>query len=136
MKKILLAVLAVAMFAGVAVAADANALVKWGKFEINTPLRNVKIIPGLYDFWQGQGLVGAETQVMAFKKLSLNAGAVTSFIGNGTPFVSLDLNIAEIFPNVLKFIKPSESLYIGPWIGYDTEINDYRAGLKSSIKLW
>jgi hypothetical protein len=136
MKKIVLAVLALVMYSGVSMADDANAIVKWGKFEINMPLKNLKVIPGLYDFWQGQGLVGAETQLMAFGKLNLNGGVVTSFIGNGTPFVSLDSNMTEIFPNLLAFVKPSESLYLGPWIGYDFELGDWRAGIKSSIKLW
>ena len=137
MKKILFAVLAVVMFAGLAVAETPEAISFkiWGDWVAYRPAASVRVI-SLYDFWNGVGLVGAETPITGFRSLSLNFGAITSFLGNGMPFLSLDRALADIDPNILKFINADSDMRFGIWYGYDFELKESRAGVKASVKLW
>ncbi|CAK0756761.1 membrane hypothetical protein [Gammaproteobacteria bacterium] len=107
----------------------------WGDWVVYRPAATVKAI-SLYDFWNGVGLVGAETPITGIRQLSLNFGAITSFIGNGMPFISLDRGLADISPNILRFLNADSDMRFGIWYGYDFELKDSRAGVKASVKLW
>lgn len=132
MKKLLLAgLLVMGVFAGAARAdGDPGAYFQWGGVEFTYPLAHTSAI-ALYDIWQGEGLMGAETRLVSYGITNLNFGAVTSFLGHGTPFVSLDFNLAKIMTNAPEFLARA-----GLWIGRDFTSDEYRAGVKCSVPLW
>ena len=127
MRKLLVAISFIGIFAGVACAETAGAYFNIGQVVFTYPLANASAI-ALYDFWKGEGLMGAETSILvAYDKVNINFGAVTSFQANGMPFLSLDLKLGDTIP------LPSR---IGLWYGHDFRTNDNRAGLKASVALW
>lgn len=132
MKRIIAGLFVIVSLATAASAADevAGAYFKWGGIEFTYPLANVSTI-ALYDFWKGEGLLGAETILAQYKDLNINFGAVTSFQANGMPFVSLDYNLARAFPRYPVFLDR-----IGVWGGHDFRNNDNRAGIKAGKALW
>ena len=129
-KTILVVLMTVGLFAGVAKAEDPGAYFKWQGVEFTYPLAHTSAI-ALYDIWQGEGLMGAETRLVAYGVANLNFGAVTSFLGHGTPFLSLDFNLAKIMTNAPEFLARA-----GLWIGRDFTSDEYRAGVKCSVPLW
>lgn len=127
MKKVLLALLAVCMFVPAVRAEEVEAFFKIGNFKFNVPIRENLEFVALYDIWQGDGLLGGETQIAEYKDLNLNFGAVSSFLGKGTPYLSLDFDFSEAKPKLAN---------IGVWLGYDFNLDVYRAGVKASTKIW
>jgi len=124
MKKVLLAVFVLALFVPVVKADEVEAYFKWGKLEMTVPIKdNVKIV-SLYDLWQGEGLIGGETQIAGYESLSLNFGAVSSFLGKGTPYMSVDRLVSKT------------GYRMGLWVGRDFNLGVYRAGIKASVPLW
>ena len=131
MKKFLLTVMAAAMcLSSVAFAEEGGAYFKVGSFELTYPLSNASAI-SLYDFWTGQGLMGAETKLASFYNFSTSFGAVTSFEANGMPFVSVEYNFASIIPNYPVLLSK-----MGVWYGHDFKENENRAGIKADVPLW
>jgi hypothetical protein len=90
------------------------------------PLQKPAVI-ALYDFWKGEGLLGAETSLVTWKAIGINYGAITSFTANGMPFVSLDCDIAQLYPSLII-----PYMDVGVWYGHDFKSNDNRAGVKGS----
>lgn len=99
-------------------------------FEFTYPLAHTNAI-SLYDFTNGAGLLGAETKLVSGYNFTLFFGAVTSFNANGMPFISVGYDFAKILNTVPETIADA-----GLWIGYDFKINENRAGIKASVKLW
>jgi hypothetical protein len=130
MKRIIAVLLLAASLGTVAVAEELplpGAYFKAGPVQFTYPLANASAI-ALYDFWLGEGLMGAETSIaQAWDCLNINFGAVTSFQANGMPFVSIDYKMDD----TLRL--PSR---IGLWYGHDFKTNDNRAGVKASVPLW
>lgn len=111
--------------------ADSNgAYFKVGEFEATYPLANTSVV-SLYDFAQGQGLLGAETKLAVWQMFNLNFGYVTSFLANGMPYVSVDFNFGKIATKYDSFLSG-----VGIFAGHDFKNNDNRIGLKSSVPLW
>jgi len=131
MKKYLIVAVSLFCLAGVVRAETAGAYFKAGDFELTYPLANASAI-SLYDMTQGVGLLGAETSLMQYKRLNFNFGAVTSFLANGMPFVSLDFDWAGLITNASQ----TKLAKVGAWYGHDFKTNDNRAGLKASVALW
>ena len=124
MKKVLLAVFVLALFVPVVKADEVEAYFKWGKLEMTVPIKdNLKVV-SLYDLWQGEGLIGGETQIAGYESLSLNFGAVSSFLGKGTPYMSIDRLVSKT------------GYCMGLWVGRDFNLGVYRAGIKASVPLW
>jgi len=139
MKKFLLAMIVSLMLASHAVSADYPAFFKVGNLSLNVPLKNLSLIPGLYDFWNGGGRIGAETQIASYKDISLNIGVITSFQSNLPPLISLDYNFAKILPNTFKFISSDSDLNFGIWYARNMDIDQTpvnMAGFKSSVNLF
>jgi len=135
MKKLAIAFLVV-MFLGaltsIVLADDtASAYFKIGQAEFVYPLSNASVI-SLYDYWKGEGLIGAESSLVKYQRLNLNFGAVTSFIANGMPFVSLDFDWCGLITNSSQ----TKLARVGIWFGKDFKNNDNRAGIKASIPVW
>ena len=130
MKKVLLALLAVVMFSVAVMAEEGGIYFKVGKLELTYPLSNVDVV-SLYDVWQGEGLLGAETKLIKFGRLNLNGGAITSFQANGMPYASLDYDWGIMIASM-----PSINFDLGVWYGFDFNIHDHRFGIKASKKLW
>lgn len=143
MKKLLLVLL---LFPSICFAESKGAYFKIGQFEFTYPLANTNVI-SLYDFWKGQGLVGAETRIVSFPSnnmiftltdtvipenlFNLNFGFATSTQADGMPFVSIDLN--NTFMTNRGFEKYAN---VGFFYGHDFKNNDNRAGIKASVALW
>jgi len=121
-----LMVLALVQLAPVAQAA--TAYLRLGAVEFLVPIdKNIDAV-GLFDAIHGDGMVGGETALVRYNNFDFNGGAVTSFLGEGTPYASLDYDFAEIIP----FLKKAD---VGLFYGYDFNINESRAGWKVSIPL-
>lgn len=103
---------------------EVNAYFNVGKLELIIPIKNNLQLVSLYDIWNGEGLLGGETIIAQYDKLNLNFGAVSSFTGQGTPYLSMDYDFSKTLP---------EMAIIGLWCGYDFHLKEYRAGLKASI---
>lgn len=144
MKKLLLALMImVGTIVPVMAEETAGAYFHIGQLEFTYPLANTSVIT-LYDFWKGEGLLGAETRLASFPRdnyivlnrfripantFNVNFGAATSFIANAMPFVSIDANFALLIPNA-----PILLANVGLWFGHDFKNNDNRAGVKASKK--
>jgi hypothetical protein len=126
MKKLILALFLVCLFAPIA-KAEVDAYFRLGKLELTIPIKNNLQVVSLYDIWKGEGLIGGETSIASYGKLNASVGAVSSFLGHGTPYVSIDYDFGMLDP---------ELAYIGIWAGRDFESEEWRVGLKSSTKLW
>jgi hypothetical protein len=131
--KTLLLIMALSMCAVIVKAEEvtAGAYVKIGALEMTYPLANTSVI-SLYDFWTGEGLIGAETTLIKWHRLGLNAGAVTSFEANGMPFVSIDFDAAGLV-NGATYTRLAR---VGVWYGHDFKAGDNHAGIKASVPLW
>jgi hypothetical protein len=142
MKKLIAALLcAVPLFVAGPVMADD---VPGAYFEVcgisfTYPLANTNAV-ALYDFWAGQGLLGAETRLATFPScayivcgvpvpariLNVNFGATTSGNADGMPFVSLDCSIARV----------GDSTNIGIAGGRDFKRAENHLMLKASMPFW
>jgi hypothetical protein len=111
-------------------ASDPAIYLRLGSFEFTYPLAHTNAI-SLYDFWKGEGLIGAETPLVTWHSFNLNVGVITSMQADGAPFASLDFNFAEIDSNLPPFFQR-----LGIWYGHDFKNNDNRAGIKSAFPLW
>lgn len=125
MKKLVLVLLVLFLLTPIVKADEVNAYFKWNGLEFNIPIKdNIKIV-SLCDLLRGEGLIGGKSQILKYHTLRFNFGAVTSFKGRGTPFISID----RILNNPAKF-------NIGLWFGRDFHLNVYRGGIETSIKIW
>lgn len=132
MKLITAILVAMSVFCGTVSAQEgAGAYFKWGGIEFTYPLANASAI-ALYDLARGNGLMGAETRLVSWKRLNLNGGAVTSFQANGMPFASLDFDWAGIIANVSE----TKLAKVGIWYGHDFATNDNHYGIKASVSMW
>jgi hypothetical protein len=122
--------LVVGLFVMPAQAEDAGAYFHIGGIEFTYPLSNASVI-SLYDYWKAEGLLGAETRLASWKALNMNFGAVTSFKANGMPFVSLDVDFAQLIAMSPPFLAK-----VGLWYGRDFKANENRAGVKAAMPLW
>jgi hypothetical protein len=134
-KKLFLTLTALLIVSSVAMAENMPAFLKVGSLEVNVPLENLSLIPGLYDFWNAAGRIGMETQVIGFNDFSINVGVITSFQGKLPPLISIDYNFAKIIPN----LKPETNLKLGIWYAHNFDIDqqpEHMAGIKSSVILF
>jgi len=130
MKRLLVALCLVGCLILPVMAEDGGIYFKAGALEFTYPLSNLSAI-SLYDFWYGEGLLGGETRVAKWLRLNVNVGVITSFRANGTGFVSLDYDWAELIPTV-----PASLAKLGIWYGRDFKNSENRAGVKASVPLW
>lgn len=128
--ELMLVVAIVGILSTFSFAEEGGIYLKWQGVEFTYPLSNANAI-SLYDVWAGEGLLGVESQLMKYKRLNINLGAVTSFKANGMGFLSIDLDWGGIitdFPD--KFSK------LGIWAGRDFKNCENRAGIKMAVKIW
>jgi len=116
MKKVLLAVFVLALFVPVVKADEVEAYFKWGKLE----KKDVRIV-SLYELSKGNGLIGGEKMIASKGLWSLDFGAVSSFLGHGTPYLSIDYDFAKITP----FIK---NTLFGTFVGKDFNVGGIDKG--------
>ena len=116
MKKVLLAVFALALFVPVVKAEDVSANFRWGTLD----LKDVRIV-SLYELSKGNGLIGGEKMIASKGLWSLDFGAVSSFLGHGTPYLSIDYDFAKITP----FIK---NTLFGTFVGKDFNVGGIDKG--------
>lgn len=96
---------------------------------LSLPLKTVRTVY-LYDFTHKENLIGVETPFFNIPRwnLGLTFGAVTTFSGDGTPFLGLDITAPErLFYERFSF---------GVFFGYDFNQKERRTGLRASILLW
>jgi len=116
MKKVLLAVFVLALFVPVVKAEDVSANFRWGTLD----LKDVRIV-SLYELSKGNGLIGGEKMIASKGLWSLDFGAVSSFLGHGTPYLSIDYDFAKITP----FIK---NTLFGTFVGKDFNVGGIDKG--------
>lgn len=128
MKKMLLVVAFLSM-SGVAKADDV--LFKLGTVNVLLPFSDVSATY-LFDGVAKQSLVGAETPLVQWHKLTLSGGAVTSIQGEGSPFLGINLELPNPVANFtsLAGIKP------GVFGGRNFNTNEYICGFKASVSIF
>jgi len=128
MKKLIVALFALCTLSLPLMAED-GIYFKAGKLNFTYPFATVNII-SLYDFWQGQGLMGLETPVANFAGFGLNVGAITGALYEGAPIVSVNYDWGRLIPNF-----PPLYLTVGAFYGYDFDANLNMAGVKAAATL-
>ena len=106
----------------------------WSPLGINlvTPFKYDGLV-SIYDFNHSQALVGGETVFGEYGNVQFNAGAVTSLLYAGSPYISANYDIATANLDFLQL----ELAHIGIAVGFATD-KTWIIGIKTStqFKLW
>lgn len=132
MKKILLSLALVFSLCTLSKAEDGpKTLFDLGAVKIYIPLTSVDT-SYLWDLVQKTSLVGAETPLGSWKRLTFTGGAVTSLEGQGTPFVGARLDLV----NPVEPYVPVAAIHPGLFVGRDFRRNAWEYGLKFSVNVF
>ena len=113
------------------VKAEDNILFNVGTVKVLLPFSDVSAVY-LFDGVAKQSLVGAETPLITWHKLTLTGGAVTSIDGAGSPFAGIHLELENPVERwtSLAGIKP------GVFGGRNFNTNEWMAGVTASVSIF
>ena len=129
MKKLIVAAVLVLGMCSVSKAEDIS--VDFGSFSFHLPFSTVSA-SSLWDFKAKRGLVGAETPLASYKRVSMTGGAVTSLDGKGSPYVGVHFDLVNPTENFVSLA----ALHPGIFGGRDFHSGSYMVGLTLSSPLW
>lgn len=115
---------------GIAKSEEGGIYFKFGDLQFTYPASNMSVI-ALYDFNKSIGYAGAETRLIKWLRLNFNLGAITSFEANGSGFISLDYDWAEIINDL-----PAAFTKLGVWYGKNSVSDENMIGIKASVPIW
>lgn len=103
----------------------------FGSFALHVPFTTVSA-SSLWDFKAKRGLLGAETPLASYKRISMTGGAVTSLDGKGSPYVGIHVDLVNPAENFVSLA----ALHPGIFGGRDFHSGSYMVGLTLSSPLW
>lgn len=111
--------------------ADGQIFTNFGSVKVMVPFSDVSAVY-LFDGVAKESLVGAETPLIAWQKLQLTGGAVTTVEKEGTPFIGINLRI----DNPARNYVPLTGINLGVFAGRNFNDGTYMAGFKASLSIF
>lgn len=133
MKRLLSAMtfLAVLAVSRVQAAEEPKLLTDFGAVKLYIPLTSIDTV-AMWDLVSKKALVGGETPLAAFKRLTGTFGAVTSFEGQGAPFLGTHFAVGTPADKYFVF----SNVKLGLFVSRDFNARKTMYGLKAATNIF